>query len=136
MSYGRSSHLGYGYEGVAADAVAEDRRAFIRRTYAHVFGAVLAFVGLEALLQNAMSEPLKREVTDFMLSSWFLVLGAFIAVSWLGDKWAHRDASQGIQYAGLAIYVLAEVLIFMPLLIAANDQRFGGGPDVIPSARF
>ena len=43
----------YGYSGVVADARASDRAAFIRRTYAHLAGAILAFVGLEAVFVQA-----------------------------------------------------------------------------------
>ncbi len=137
MSYGREYEMDeYGYDGFAADAAFEERRAFIQRTYAHVFGAILAFVGLEAFLLTVMSDAMKLKVLGFMFSSWFLVLGAFMVVSWLAEKWARSNASQSTQYVGLGVYVLAEAVIFMPMLILASDPRFGGGPNVIPTAGF
>ena len=63
--------------------------------------------------------------------SWLFVLGAFIGVSWLADEWAHSDASPQTQYMGLGLYVLAEAVIFLPLLYAAT---YFSSPDVIPAA--
>ena len=50
--------MAYEYElesPYAASAEQEARAAFIRRTYAHLAGAVLAFVGLEALLLQVVT---------------------------------------------------------------------------------
>ena len=60
------------------------RGAFIRRTYGHLAGAVLAFMALEAyLLQWTGAEALIQNMVGGF--SWLLVLGAFMAVSWLAD---------------------------------------------------
>ena len=48
MSFGNEFKLDYGYE--RGHSIAAERAAFIRRTYAHLAGAILAFVGLEAAL--------------------------------------------------------------------------------------
>ena len=44
--------MSYGLSHVAAQAPATERAAFIRRTYAHLALAILAFAGLEAFLLN------------------------------------------------------------------------------------
>jgi FtsH-binding integral membrane protein len=63
--------------------------------------------------------------------SWLVVLLTFMIVSWMADKWARSDTSKAMQYLGLAVYVMAEAVIFVPLLyIAANFAS----PDVIPLA--
>jgi FtsH-binding integral membrane protein len=55
---------------------------------------------------------------------------AFMGVAWVANKWALSGASQGVQYAGLGLYVVAEAIIFLPLMyIAANYFE-----DVIPKA--
>jgi FtsH-binding integral membrane protein len=114
----------------AADAKAADRALFIRRTYLHLAGAILAFVGLEAaLLQMPGIENLVGAMTGGM--SWLFVLGAFMGVSWLADRWARSDASQTAQYAGLGLYVVAEVIIFLPLLYIA---AYYSDPTVISTA--
>jgi FtsH-binding integral membrane protein len=59
------------------------------------------------------------------------VLGAFMAVSWVADRWAHSRVSVAWQYVGLVVYVLAESVIFVPLIYVA--VRYGG-EDVIPTA--
>ncbi|GAB5560231.1 MAG: Bax inhibitor-1 family protein [Synoicihabitans sp.] len=114
---------------VAAQASASDRATFIRKTYLHLAGAILAFVGLEAYFLNASWAPgLVRTMIGGQFS-WLIVLGAFMAVSWLADKWARSNVSVGQQYLGLGLFVLAEAIIFLPLLFIA---AYYSSPDVIP----
>lgn len=114
---------------VAADAAAEARALFIRRTYGHLAGAVLAFLALEALLfQIVPGEKIVGMLTGW---NWLLVLGAFMVVGWVADKWAHSRTSVGMQYLGLGLYVVAEAAIFLPLLYVAAMHS---SPDVIPTA--
>jgi hypothetical protein len=103
----------------AALALPEERAAFIRRVYGHVAGALLAFVAIEFLLLvpfRPFSEQFVQTVLAGGRLGWLLVLGAFIAVAWVAEKWAMSDASQGVQYLGLALYTVAEALICLPLL--------------------
>ena len=95
-----------------------DRAAFIRRTYLHVAGAILAFVVLEAIL---LQLPIGGAIVSVLSGrfSWLLILGAFMGVSWLAQKWANSDSSTGMQYLGLGLYVVAEAIIFLPLLYVA-----------------
>ncbi len=95
-----------------------ERAAFIRRTYLHVAGAILAFVALEALL---LQLPLAGVISSVLGTrfGWLLVLGAFMAVSWIAQKWANSDTSPAMQYLGLGLYVVAEAIIFLPLLYVA-----------------
>jgi hypothetical protein len=107
---------------VAASAP-DTRAAFITRTYLHLFGAILAFTLLEVLL---FSTGLARPIAFFMLKgSWLWVLGGFVLVSWLASHAAHRAASLVAQYGALAAYVVAEAIIFVPLLFVA--QFYAGG---------
>ena len=96
--------------GLGVDA----RATFITRTYTHLFGAIAAFTLLEvALFRSGMAE----RIAGLMLgTSWLVVLGAFMVVSWIASRVAHTVESMGAQYAALAVYVLAEALIFVPLL--------------------
>ena len=52
--------------------------------------------------------------------SWLLVLGAFMIVGWLSTNFANSATSKAAQYGGLAAYVVAEAIIFVPLLYVAN----------------
>lgn len=114
---------------VVVDAEPDARRLFIRRTYLHLGAALLSFVLLEAVL---LQMPAMDGFVDKMLGSWWLVLLAFVGVSWLADKWARSDTSQGMQYLGLALYVLAEAVIFLPLLHIVVYQV--GDPRILPMA--
>jgi FtsH-binding integral membrane protein len=106
------------------------RATFIRRTYNHLAVAVLAFIVVEALLlQWSGAEALVGAMLGGF--SWLIVLGAFMGVSWLAEKWARSDASPQMQYMGLGLYVAAEAVIFLPLLYIA---AYFSSPDVIPTA--
>ena len=48
------------------------------------------------------------------------VLGAFMVVAYIADRWAHSNTSRSMQYVGLGTYVFAEALLFVPLLYIAN----------------
>jgi FtsH-binding integral membrane protein len=60
-----------------------------------------------------------------------LVLGGFILVNWLATRTATRSVSLGAQYMALAGFVVAEAVIFVPMLYIA--QLYSGG-GVIESA--
>ena len=64
---------------------------------------------------------------------WLVVLLLFTGVAWLANYWAMSSTSVGMQYAGLGLYVVAESIIFAPMLLIASDPQFGG-PNVIPTA--
>ncbi|MCP4351193.1 MAG: permease [Desulfobacterales bacterium] len=119
----------YGYSGPVAEAQESVRAEFIKKTYQHLAFAILAFIGIEALLLNS---PLAPALTKLMIGGyrWLIVLAAFMGVSWIADSWARSSTSRQVQYAGLALYVFAESIIFVPLLYIANEYA----PNVIPMA--
>ncbi len=114
--------MSYGYDySVAARAASSDRATFIRRTYAHLAGAILAFMGVEALLLNVLTNEQQAHILRLMGGyGWLVVMLAFMGASWLAQTWAQSDSSPGMQYLGLGLYVLAEAVIFLPLLIIAT----------------
>jgi hypothetical protein len=117
--------------GVVAEVASEERAAFIKRTYTHLALAILAFIGLEFAI---FATPWAEKMTATMLGTryaWLIVLGAFMAVSWIADKWAESSTSRPMQYAGLGLYVVAEAIIFVPLLYIAGNVA---SPEVIPVA--
>ncbi len=116
--------------GSAAYAVPDERAGFIRRTYAHLAFAVLGFLALEYAL---LSLPGVREFAALMTQgwNWLLVLGAFFVVSLVADRMARSEVSRGVQYAGLALYVAIQAVIFLPLMVVAT---FYSDPTVLPSA--
>jgi uncharacterized protein len=122
-------NTGYGYQSAALthDAV-EARARFISRTYNHLFGAIIAFALIEfALFATGLAEV----IVGAMLSvSWLVVMGAFMVASWLASRAAHTARSLPAQYAALGAFVVAEAIIFLPLLAFANAYA----PGVISSA--
>ncbi len=114
----------------AAQAAANERADFIAKTYAHLAGAIAAFAALEVVLLNL---PGIENLVGLMVGSqvgWLVVLGAFIVVSWIADSWARSAVSPQQQYMGLGLYVLAEAVIFVPVLYIANRMD----PAIIPTA--
>jgi len=108
----------------AADAAPQDRASFIRKTYLHLAAAIFAFILLETYL--FMSGIADMIAATMFGVSWFLVLALFMGVSFLANWWAHSATSKATQYLGLGLYVVAEAIIFVPLLfIAANYSGEG-----------
>ena len=51
---------------------------------------------------------------------WLLVLGLFMGVSFLANRWATSETSVATQYLGLGIFIIAEAIIFVPLIMVAT----------------
>jgi len=116
------SYAGNPYEAprfsFAAEAAESERASFIAKTYLHLAGAVAAFVAIEAVILG-MFPQVAESITRTLLGTqfgWLIVLGAFMVVSWIANSWANSDSSVGMQYMGLSLYVVAEAIIFVPLL--------------------
>ena len=118
-----------------AHATVDERASFIVKTYLHLTGAVFAFVLLEAMfVVTGIFQMVAEFILDGPLSGrfgWLIVIGLFIAVSWVADRWARSDTSSAMQYVGLGLYVVAEAVIFIPLLYIA---AYFSDPAVIPTA--
>jgi len=108
--------LDYGYSAEYAGSRSSARADFIRRTYAHLAGAILAFIGLEAILVSVVSKDQIMQMFAFSPYAWLFVLLAFMGASWLAQVWARSETSVGMQYLGLGLYVVAEAVIMLPLL--------------------
>jgi hypothetical protein len=127
-AYGQQAYQGAYNEtfGNASDAVpgviatlgVNERVQFLRRTYLHLAGAIAVFVGLLYVFMVPLQQQ-AFELTEWMLFprwKWLIVLAAFGGVSFVADQWAQRASSKPMQYLGLGLYVLAEAIIFVPLL--------------------
>jgi len=108
--------------GVASSA--EERGLFIVRVYGHLLAAIAAFTLFEVYLFKAgYAENIARSL---MGVNWMLVLGGFMVSGWLARGMAARAGSLGMQYLGLGLYVMAQGIIFVPLLYVAEYYSGGG----------
>lgn len=117
----------------AAWAQEDERSRFIRLTYLHLAGAIALFVGLEAAIFTLVPDETLAGLVNLLVASpfgWLGVILAMTAVSWVAHWWALSGSSRGLQYLGLLLYVLAEGVIFVPLLYMANRLA----PEAIPAA--
>ena len=106
------------------------RAQFLRRVYAHLAGAIALFVLIEYQL---LSSSLPDAMLQFMAQgkyTWLMILGGFMVVTWMSRGMA-ANGSMPMQYLGLSLYVVAEALIFVPILAIA--VKFSS-PDVLPNA--
>jgi FtsH-binding integral membrane protein len=122
---------------VVAAAPEDARRTFIRKTYTHLAAAIYAFVMLEWLfVQMGWDDAALRLIGNSQMM-WLVVLVGFMAIGWVANNWAQSATSIGKQYAGLFLYVLAEAIIFLPMIAIAKFQTTqiaGGEVPVIGAA--
>jgi len=117
-----------------AQASEEARSRFIVRTYNHLFGAITLFTLIEiGLFKSGIADQIAPVLSGY----WLLVLGGFMLVGWLSTSAAATAKSLGTQYLALFAFVVAEAIIFVPLLWYANQQsiaQFGEGGAIITRA--
>ena len=105
----------------AATALPEQRAQFIRKTYLLLAAAILAFIGVEAFLFASGAAGL---IANVIFSGggmgWLLVLGLFMGVSYLANRWAVSETSKLTQFLGLGVFIVAEAIIFVPLIMIST----------------
>jgi len=129
MQDGSYDVRGDGARSLAQTSV-QSRAGFLLKTYAHLFGALSAFALIEiALFQTGLARDILQAVAGMR---WMLVLGAFMVVGWMCTFTAHRVRSLPLQYVALAAFVVAEAIIFVPLLAYAEFKA----PSTISTAAY
>jgi uncharacterized protein len=101
------------------------RTNFIRSTYTHLAGAMLAFIALSGALHMTGAGLAMLKMLGSAQYMWLAVMGAFMLVGWLASHLADTAASNQTQLTGLGIYVVAEALIFAPLFAIASLKAPG-----------
>ena len=108
---------------LVSQATESARAEFYRKTYSHVAYAILAFIGVEALLLKVVPE----QTILWMISGrfiWLFIIGLF----WLGSSLSNKfvfDPSRDKQYLGLGLYVVLEAIVFLPMIAIAT--YYSGG---------
>ncbi|MCM1981850.1 Bax inhibitor-1/YccA family protein [Lyngbya confervoides] len=117
---------------VVAKARPSERAQFIQKTYLHLAGAVGAFILVEIMLfQLGIAEGLLNFISAGGQWMWLGILGGFALLGWFSRSLAAKADDVNTQYAGLGLYVIAEALIFAPLLYIA---AYFSDPTVLPTA--
>jgi uncharacterized protein len=111
-----------------AELSAETRSTFIWRTYGHVAAAILLFAGIETyLFESGLAVPLAQSMLSL---NWLIILGGFMVVGWLATHVAHTVQSKPLQYVALVGFVVAQAIMFLPLLAIAISLQ----PGIVESA--
>ncbi|HEX8244946.1 MAG TPA: Bax inhibitor-1 family protein, partial [Longimicrobium sp.] len=116
---------GYGYAGPrpVIEIDSARRAQFVARTYQHLLAAIVLFTAIEVLLfRSGLALPMAQAMLGV---SWLFVLGGFMVAGWLFSGMAARATTRPVQYAALAGYVVAEAIIFVPLLVIAEINAPG-----------
>jgi FtsH-binding integral membrane protein len=102
---------------------ADVRTRFMTRVYLNLIGGIAAFIAVETyLFVSGLAYDIARAINS---TSWLLVLGGFMLVSWLGSSFAWKATSPAAQYGGYAAMIAVYSIIFtLPLVIA--EQNFKG----------
>src|SRR5258705_5855924 len=123
-------------EGAVATLGVSDRVTFLRKPYAHLGVALIAFALVTGGMMRFMTATsLKFSSWAFTgRFNWFLVLILFMGVGYISERLARSNTSRGLQYLGLGIAVVAEGVLLQPMLWVAI-LKFGhvsvtGGSDV------
>lgn len=109
------------------------RVEFIRKTYAHVALAVLAFVGFETLF---FISGIAESIAIPLLSNWWLIILLFMGGAWIANKWAAEPGNIQKQYLGLLLYALLEAIIFVPVFyyLLYSEQFYGEAVNILGQA--
>lgn len=120
------------YGSSVAQSPATVRAQFVKRTYGHVAGAVLALVGIEAaLFMSGVGQDLALRLFQSNIA-YLALLIAFIGGGFVAKMLAHSTRSVAVQYGCLVAYVLLEAAILLPLLYVA--ERFFPGQQLAEKA--
>lgn len=116
-----------------AEAMPAERAQFIRKTYLLLAAAILAFIGVEAFLFASGAAGLIANVIFSGGSiGWLAVLALFMGVSFLANRWATSETSKLTQFLGLGIFIVAEAVIFVPLIMIST--YYAGDASVLMKA--
>src|SRR5262249_16787271 len=87
------------HRDTVATAPVSARVAFIRRTYAHLAAAILAFVGIEALIFSSVNEvEILNMFAQFGKAGWIGLMLLFVFGGYAAQRMARSQSAIGMQY--------------------------------------
>ena len=130
MAFAQAARSYRPIEGAVATVGVSDRVAFLRKTYAHLGGALIAFAALTAFMMSQMSElSLRWAFWGSQGMHWLLVLGLFIVVNIGAQRLAYAETSRGLQYLGLGLAVVMWSFLIQPMIWVAVI-KFGNPAEI------
>lgn len=102
---------------------AEVRSRFMTRVYIQLMVGIAGFIAISyGLFVTGLMEAIAVFVSG---TSWLIILGGFMVVSWMANSWGFRAETPAAQYGAYATLVVANALLFAtPLWIAyVYDQN-------------
>ena len=99
---------------------AQTRGQFIKAAYSYLAVAVLLFAVLSFGLYASGASFAMLKMLGASNWAWLGVIGAFMVVGWLATNAADNSESNSVQMLALGGYVVAESLIFAPMLAMAS----------------
>lgn len=102
----------------------DEKITFYKKIYAHLGAYILGFIFVSTIFYEM---GIGYKILDAIEESklyWLLMLGGFWGVTWLGDHFSDNPVD-GLPYAGPAIIILAEAIIFSPLFAWVNYYHNG-----------
>lgn len=121
------------YAPVAA-LTEEQKAVFYRKTYSHLAGALLAFIVVEYFLLQVpfIVELTVRATQGFW---WLLMIGGFAFITNYAERMALSNTYEpNKQYTAMFIYIIAEAIIFVPLIYYITKFTEDGGKNVLSQA--
>ena len=121
------AHSSRPIEGAVATLGVSDRVTFLRKTYAHLGVALVAF----ALITGGLIKFAPQVSWGFSKWAlqgrwtWLAVLALFMVVGYVAERLARAETSRGLQYAGLGLAVTAEAFLLQPMIWILMI-KFGG----------
>ncbi|MET3731361.1 Bax inhibitor-1/YccA family protein [Moheibacter stercoris] len=115
---------------LVANATEVEKAEFYKKTYMHVALGVLIFIILETILLRI--DPLVNLMLSLQGYSWLILLAGFMGVTYVAQNMANNTFDKSKQYMGYFLFILAEAIIFIPILYLA--MYYGGGPKMIMQA--
>lgn len=131
MAFAQAARSYRPIEGAVATVGVSDRVTFLRKTYAHLGVALIAFAGLTAFMMSYMSElSLRWAFWGTQGMNWLLVLGMFIGVNIGAQRLARAETSRSLQYLGLGLAVVMWSFLIQPMIWVAV-LKFGNPAEIL-----
>lgn len=112
----------------------EQKAVFYRKTYSHLAGALLAFIVVEYLFLHV---PFIVELTLKATQGfwWLLMIGGFAFITNYAERMALSNSTdRNKQYMAMFLYIVAEAIIFVPLIFIVMFYAKGGGLNMLSQA--